>query len=228
MTTSPVEVDIQMKDSHLLPQTMGRNYETNQPEVQYLFTQTDLIAGTCTIRMRQAKPMEHQGIKIELVGCIEMTNDKAGGYEFTSLTRELEGTGWMAETKSYPFEFANVDKSYETYAGVNCRLRYFLRVKIARPVWPVQQIKDFQVQNIATEPELNNSIKMEVGIEDWSVEICINQPIHQSINHLNKQSETTFNSLRINQSHDVFQTCHYKYHQIFDQSINQHSHQFSW
>jgi hypothetical protein len=167
VTTNPLEIDIQLKDAHLLPQTMGWD-ENGHPEIQYLYTATDLIAGSCTIKLKQKNKVEHQGIKIELIGQVELTADKGQPYEFTALVRELEGLGEVTETKTYPFEFANVDKSYETYHGNNVRLRYFLRVKIARQVWALSKTLDFQVQNLGTEPTDNASIKMEVGIEDWS------------------------------------------------------------
>ena len=159
---NPLEIDIVLKDSHQLPQTMGWD-ENGHPEVQYLYTATDLIAGTCTIKLKQKNKVEHQGIKIELIGQVELAADKGQPYEFTSLVRELEGLGDIVENKSYTFEFANVDKSYETYHGNNVRLRYFLRVKVARQVWALSKTLDFQVQNLGSEPSDNASIKMEVS-----------------------------------------------------------------
>lgn len=47
------------------------------------------------------------------------------------------------------------------------RLRYFLRAKIVRQYNSnVTKVLDFAVQNVVAAPELNNPIKMEVGIED--------------------------------------------------------------
>lgn len=44
---------------------------------------------------------------------------------------------------------------------------YFVRVSIGRPyASDIRKELDFAVQNTAEEPEINNSIKMEVGIED--------------------------------------------------------------
>ena len=45
--------------------------------------------------------------------------------------------------------------------------RYFLRVKITRQyAADIKQTLDFAVANVSPPPEINNSIKMEVGIED--------------------------------------------------------------
>lgn len=38
--------------------------------------------------------------------------------------RELDVPGEIYERKTYPFEFSTVEMPYETYNGVNVRLRY--------------------------------------------------------------------------------------------------------
>jgi len=94
-------------------------------------------------------------------------HDANNPHEFTTLERPLEDAGEITSDKSYNFEFLNVDKPYETYNGNNVRLRYFLRVKVQRSYSAnIAKTLDFAVQNLQTEPELNHSIKMEVGIED--------------------------------------------------------------
>lgn len=40
--------------------------------------------------------------------------------------RELDVPGEIYERKTYPFEFSTVEMPYETYNGVNVRLRYNL------------------------------------------------------------------------------------------------------
>lgn len=48
--------------------------------------------------------------------------------------------------------------------------RYFLRARVSRQYASnITKVMDLAVQNLQVEPEVNNSIKMEVGIEDWSV-----------------------------------------------------------
>ncbi|CAK8566951.1 unnamed protein product [Lathyrus sativus] len=56
---------------------------------------------------------------------------------------------------------------YETYNGVNVRLRYVLKVTINRGyAGSIVEYQDFVVRNYSPLPQINNSIKMEVGIED--------------------------------------------------------------
>ena len=158
------DVAIKFKDEEDMKRVMVKQ-EVESKEL-VLFTGKDTVAGEVEITL-QGKKLEHIGIKIELVGQVEFTYDRNTPYEFTSLVRELEAPGELSANKKYAFEFANVEKNFETYSGTNVRLRYFLRVKITRQYNSnIQKEVDFAVQNITTEPEINNSIKMEVGIED--------------------------------------------------------------
>ncbi len=83
--------------------------------------------------------------------------------------RDLDAPGELVQTKTYPFDFSNVDKQYESYNGINVKLRYFLRVTVSRQYSPnIVKEMDLWVKNVQAlpPPEINNSIKMEVGIED--------------------------------------------------------------
>ncbi|GAB5354662.1 hypothetical protein AAMO2058_000138100 [Amorphochlora amoebiformis] len=96
-----------------------------------------------------------------------MLFDRGNPYEMLQLVKELDHAGEITASKSYSFEFGNCPKNHETYNGHNVRLRYFLRVKITRHMaYDITKTVDFAVQNVMPDPEINNSIKMEVGIED--------------------------------------------------------------
>lgn len=97
----------------------------------------------------------------------EVSGDRTGRSEFTSLQRELEGAGELSGVRTYPFEFANVEKQFESYDGINVRLRYVLKVTIARHYNSnVSHEQELRVHVVGHEPEGAQSIKMEVGIED--------------------------------------------------------------
>lgn len=158
---------IEFKDQETLPVVEYKN-ENGEMEKLFMFTGNQTVAGNVHVTLgKSGKKVEHIGMKIELIGQIELLYDRGNPYEFTSLVRELEPPGELTSTKSYPFEFANVEKNHESYSGNNVRLRYFLRVKISRQ-YSSNIIKslDFAVQNVGVEPEINSPIKMEVGIED--------------------------------------------------------------
>ena len=55
------------------------------------------------------------------------------------------------------------DKKNLPFSPVN---RYFLRVSIARRISDMTKELDLLVHTLATYPEMNNPIKMEVGIEE--------------------------------------------------------------
>lgn len=74
--------------------------------------------------------------------------------------------GDLIQNNSYPFDFANVEKQFEVYAGSNVRLRYFLRATIVRRISDITREVDIAVHTLCSYPEMNNPIKMEVGIED--------------------------------------------------------------
>jgi vacuolar protein sorting-associated protein 26 len=67
--------------------------------------------------------LEHQGIKVEFVGEIELYQDRGNHHEFTSLVKDLARPGEMMQNTSFNFEFVNVEKPYESYTGSNVRLR---------------------------------------------------------------------------------------------------------
>ncbi|GMI94639.1 vacuolar protein sorting 26A [Hibiscus trionum] len=132
-----------------------------------LFQSQESIVGEVVIEPMHGKKVEHNGVKIELLGQIELYFDRGNFYDFTSLVRELDVPGELYERKTYPFEFSTVEMPYESYNGVNVRLRYILKVTISRNyVSNIVEYQDFVVRNYTPPPSINNSIKMEVGIED--------------------------------------------------------------
>ncbi|KAE9451746.1 hypothetical protein C3L33_16334, partial [Rhododendron williamsianum] len=149
------------------------------------------IQQAISIEPVQGKKVEHNGIKIELLGQIEMYFDRGNFYDFTSLgewlfhnliyvlyskgiasctspssfasfciVRELDVPGEIYERKTYPFEFSTVEMPYETYNGVNVRLRYVLKVTINRGyAGSIVEYQDFAVRNYSPAPPINTSIK---------------------------------------------------------------------
>lgn len=115
---------------------------------------------------KPGQKLEHHGIKIELLGQIELYYDRGNHYEFLTLARELARPGDLLQNTEYPFEFPNVEKPYEVYTGSNVRLRYFLRVTVVRRITDLFREIDLCVHTLSSYPESNNPIKMEVGIED--------------------------------------------------------------
>ncbi|TYG61329.1 hypothetical protein ES288_D07G139200v1 [Gossypium darwinii] len=104
-----------------------------------LFQSQESIVGEVVIEPVHRKKVEHNGVKIELLGQIELYFDRGNFYDFTSLVRELDIPGEL----------------------------YILKVTISRNyVGNIVEYQEFVVRNYTPPPSINNIIKMEVGIED--------------------------------------------------------------
>eukprot|EP00606_Chrysophyceae_sp_TOSAG23-5_P000418 GSChrysophyteH2.ASY1.ANO1.325.1 assembled CDS len=139
----------------------------SDPVEQLIYNGTEPISGSVEVAAPPGKKIEHQGIKVELIGQIEMINDRlATPTKFTQNVKPIDNAGQLVGTKNFPFEF-NMERPFETYSGMNVRLRYFLKVTVSRKYnnfsrESLQHSHSHLVQNTA----MTNPIKMEVGIEE--------------------------------------------------------------
>ncbi|XP_953416.1 vacuolar protein sorting (Vps) 26 homologue, putative [Theileria annulata] len=132
-----------------------------------IFSEGEDISGTAFISIKPGKRLEHGGIKVELIGQSDTLYDRAGVYDFFVMSKEIEPPGTLTESKQYKWKFPLVGLENETYWGVNIRLYYFIRITIIRGYGGnITKESSFAVQNLAPQPEINDTIKMEVGIED--------------------------------------------------------------
>lgn len=135
-------------------------------ERQSLYYDGETVAGNVMVNIKAGKKLEHQGIRIEFVGQIEMFYDRGNHHNFISLVKSLSAPGALDKSATFSFEFLNAEKPHETYTGTNVRLRYFLRVVIVRRISDVSRERELAVHTLSSYPDINNSLKMEVGIED--------------------------------------------------------------
>lgn len=141
--------------------------EDGKKEKHLLYYDGESVSGKVTIKLKKpGSKLEHYGIKIEFIGQIELYYDRGNHHEFTSLVKELARPGELTQNSTFNFDFQNVEKPYESYTGCNVRLRYLLRVTIVRRITDIVKETDIIVHTLSSYPEMNNSIKMEVGIED--------------------------------------------------------------
>ncbi|XP_064172839.1 vacuolar protein sorting-associated protein 26A isoform X1 [Anguilla rostrata] len=160
------EIDVILNDAETRKMAELKT-EEGKMEKHFLFYDGESVSGKVNFTVKQSgKRLEHQGIRIEFVGQIELFSDKSNTHEFVNLVKELALPGELTHDRSYDFEFMQVEKPYESYVGANVRLRYFLKVTIVRRLSDLVKEYDLIVHQLATYPDVNNSIKMEVGIED--------------------------------------------------------------
>nr|SVE75099.1 EOG090X05H4 [Daphnia dolichocephala] len=160
------EIDI-ILDGAASRRTAEVKTEDGKKERLFLFFDGESLSGKVNITLkRPGYKLEHQGIKIEFLGQIELYYDRGNHHEFTSLVKELARPGELHHNTSYDFDFNQVEKPYEVYTGTNVKLRYFLRVTVVRRLTDLVKEVDLAVHTLSSYPEMNSSIKMEVGIED--------------------------------------------------------------
>ncbi|KAE8750838.1 hypothetical protein FOCC_FOCC002266 [Frankliniella occidentalis] len=141
--------------------------EEGKKERHLLYYDGETVSGKVNVALKKpGSKLEHQGIKIEFIGQIDLFYDRGNHHEFTSLVKDLARPGELMQNTAYSFEFQNVEKPFESYTGSNVRLRYFLRVTIVRRISDIVKEVDIVVHTLSSYPDANNSIKMEVGIED--------------------------------------------------------------
>ncbi|KAG6572732.1 vacuolar protein sorting-associated protein 26A [Phytophthora cinnamomi] len=134
-----------------------------------LFRDDEDVRGVLTVAVDSGKKLEHSGLKLQLLGLIEVPVDRSVGDEFTSSVRELQPSGEAIEGEAtFRFDFAKVDKPHESYYGKSVKLRYVLRATLTRGNYASSLVheQDLWVQRVAPPPPVDRSIKMEVGIED--------------------------------------------------------------
>ena len=165
----PLSVSIVLDDAATRP-TVSVAHGKGESEDLPRFAGNEDMKGRVGLTPRDStKRIDHQGIRIEFIGQIELYYDKGNHFDFTSLQFDLAPPGFIqGPPVELPFEFLNAEMPYESYNGANVRLRYFLRVTIARSGFSSNIVKETElwVINYHKPPEMNNTIKMEVGIED--------------------------------------------------------------
>ncbi|CAB3409216.1 unnamed protein product [Caenorhabditis bovis] len=160
------EVQIKLANEENRKTVKARGEDGNMHD-HYLYYDGESIMGTVHVNLKKAnQKFEHQGIRIEFIGQIEVYYDRGNQQDFISLTRELARPGELTQNTQFPFEFHNVEKPYESYMGSNVKLRYFLRVTVVRRITDITRELDLAVHALSSYPDNDSSIKMEVGIED--------------------------------------------------------------
>ncbi|KAF8608839.1 vacuolar protein sorting-associated protein 26 [Ceratobasidium sp. AG-I] len=161
----PVDIDIKLENEEAR-KLVDVKVDKERTQSSPVYYDGETVAGTVTVRVRDGRKLVHDGIKVEYVGCIELFYDRGNHHEFLSLSQELAAPGEMRQAQTFEFAFKNVEKQFESYQGINVKLRYFVRVTLSRRMADVTKERDTWVHSYRMPPDSNNSIKMEVGIED--------------------------------------------------------------
>eukprot|EP00669_Euglena_mutabilis_P012697 TRINITY_DN7362_c0_g1_i1.p2 TRINITY_DN7362_c0_g1~~TRINITY_DN7362_c0_g1_i1.p2 ORF type:complete len:329 (+),score=167.75 TRINITY_DN7362_c0_g1_i1:60-1046(+) len=159
--------------------TVDDTYE-GQKRTLILYSGEEPVAGRVTIK--PYRKVGHQGIKVELIGQITVSNDREERIEFTNQCKKYDAEGGeIGADKDYDFEFA-CTKPYESYHGLNAKVQYFVKVTILRGLRNLSHREELWVHRLETKhrPLWDNSTKasyfkekdfsrgvcMEVGVDD--------------------------------------------------------------
>lgn len=141
--------------------------EDGSYEQSFLFYDGETVAGDVFINLKRPnQKLEHQGIRIDFIGQIEVYYDRGNQNDFINLSKELARPGELTQNTQFNFCFNNVSKPFDSYVGTNVKLRYFLRLTIFRRLTDITRELDLIVHSLASYPDNDSNIKMEVGIED--------------------------------------------------------------
>lgn len=150
----------------------GYGYGSGTEQVIYAYHgQSQDVQGVVNLILQPGKKYDHNGIKIQFLGRIDMSHAIYEGrphFDFISLTKEIYPPGTLYQPQTtIPFHFRTDNRPYETYHGRNVSVRYLVRVLIERKFLPpITKDEEMIVHIPKPEPTFNEAIKMEVGIEE--------------------------------------------------------------
>ena len=136
-----------------------------------LFAEDDRLSGRLELRLERRRPLEHAGVRVELLGLIETGSERLPNSTFMSSAVDLEPPGVLAEDRVLPFAFAVFQKPFESFYGSSVKLRYVVRATVSRNRSSSLAVKeqDVFVAVAGAAGEAPRPIAMEVGVED-----CLN------------------------------------------------------
>ncbi len=135
-----------------------------------LFIKDDKVSGKIDIKLDRKKKLNHMGIRIELVGLIEIYSDGEKGSTFMCNGIDLEPSGTLYNDKTYDFSFDIFQKPFDSYYGKTVKLRYLIRCSIQKSGMSSSIKKEIDL-GVLTCKERQKSepipINMEVGIDEF-------------------------------------------------------------
>jgi len=156
------KAQIYLKDESLLPWK-----EINGLDMP-VYTCNSLIEGHVDLKI--ADEIDYTYIKIEFIGELDHLFDRRKNTKFVHIETFVDNSKSgeiLPPGRSFPFTFVDAIKQYETYAGYNVSIRYYIKFSCVRSfAADIIEEREICVEHYAPPPEINSPIKMEVGIED--------------------------------------------------------------
>lgn len=131
-----------------------------------LYEDGETVSGVVTLRVKEGKRIEHLGVKVAVIGSIDMVKTSGGSgnsgsgkrlsssisdarklpvEQFICLSYDLCPPGELQHAQSFPFMFKDLTKRYESYKGKNVDVSYYVKVTVARKTTDISKAKKFWV-----------------------------------------------------------------------------------
>ena len=148
------------------------------------FYGSEPIKGTIQISLNNSQRLNHSGIKIELIGEIDIhinDNDTENSMNnnqfnrFLYLTNNISPQGTLnKELNLFNFEFKSVEKQYDSYRGKKFSIKYILLVTINIGLSSIKKEKEICIFNCDKNMKMintlfnkeNKKLKVEIGVEN--------------------------------------------------------------
>lgn len=185
---SPIDIDISFDREesrrHVeVPVRQGPNAKTLKDNLP-LYEDGETISGIVTLRVKEGKRMEHLGIKVSVIGSIDMVKTSNSGKntnlgtnstfdnvkkktvdQFLCLSDDLCPAGDIQHTQSYPFAFKDLAKRYESYRGINVDVNYYIKVTVMRKSTDITKSKKFWVY-LYNDLNSVNDVENEASVDE--------------------------------------------------------------
>eukprot|EP01127_Copromyxa_protea_P024115 TRINITY_DN9344_c0_g1_i1.p1 TRINITY_DN9344_c0_g1~~TRINITY_DN9344_c0_g1_i1.p1 ORF type:complete len:322 (+),score=31.32 TRINITY_DN9344_c0_g1_i1:3-968(+) len=161
----PADINIRLKGDHSVH---TRPHKDNTVDEIPVVNQDEQISGVIEVEAKSSISFEY--LLVEFIGQTEFLSgpERNNRLQFVHLELPIMGIpGKLKGTTEFPFTFPRVVMPYESYDGINVRVQYFIQFTCTRSIAAdIRVRKEVRVRNYQEPPEINNSIKLEVGIED--------------------------------------------------------------
>lgn len=144
-----------------------------------LYEDGESVSGIVTLRVKEGKKMEHFGVKVSLMGTIDMTKSNSESKKraidnFLCLSADLCPPGDLVHSQSFPFKFKDVEKRYESYRGKNVDVMHYVKVTVLRKSTDIVKLKKFwcYLYNSVPPAQIPSAhdevkpVKLDIGIEN--------------------------------------------------------------
>ncbi|EJS43171.1 pep8p [Saccharomyces arboricola H-6] len=174
---SPIDIEIlfdneeSRKHVDIAARSSNSSYKSMKESLP-VYEDGESLGGIVTLRVRDGKKVDHLGIKVSVIGSIDMIKSHGSGNsatkkptsttsssssngsidvrknsvdQFLCQSYDLCAAGELQHSQSFPFLFRDLSKRYESYKGRNVDVAYYVKVTVMRKSTDISKMKKFWV-----------------------------------------------------------------------------------